>query len=56
MINKIKRLLSKNACRECDYYRENGVCQSKKVATSGCHPHVNWIDRHFCRPYKGINK
>jgi hypothetical protein len=53
MINKIKGFLARNACDECDYYNpENGVCQSKKIATCGCHPCVNWFDKHFCEPRK----
>ena len=53
MINKIKKFLAKNVCSECDYYKsENGVCQSKKCATCGCHPYVTWFDRKFCEPYK----
>ena len=52
MIHKIKEFLYKNACNECDYYRKNNnTCQSKKVQTCGCHPYVNWIDRHFCEPH-----
>lgn len=53
MINKIKEFLSRNACIKCDYYNSvNGVCQSKKVQTCGCHPCINWFDRKFCTPYK----
>jgi hypothetical protein len=53
MINKIKKLLNKNACSECNYYNpDTKVCQSKKVQTYGCHPYVNWFDRKFCKPYK----
>ncbi len=53
LIDKIKEFLARNVCSECDYFNpENGVCQSKKVQTCGCHPYVNWGDRHFCEPYK----
>lgn len=53
MIKKLIGLLKRNPCKDCDYYRkENNVCQSKKVATCGNHPYVNWFDRHFCEPYK----
>ena len=53
MIKKLIKWLKRNPCKNCDYYyKENNTCQSKKVATCGCHPYVNWFDRHFCEPYK----
>lgn len=53
MIKQIINWLKRNPCKECIYYRaQNGTCQSKKVATCGTHPYVNWIDRLFCEPYK----
>lgn len=53
MTNIIKEWLNKNVCIECDYYNENNnVCQSKKVATCGCHSYVSWFDKHFCEPHK----
>lgn len=54
MIDKLIQWFNRNSCKECDYYfPENNVCQSKKCATCGCHPYVNWFDRHFCEAYKG---
>jgi len=53
MIRKLIKWFNRNYCKECDYYcAGNNVCQSKKCATNGCHPYVNWFDRHFCKPYK----
>ena len=53
MIKKLIQWFKRNACKDCDYYYpENNVCQSKKCVTCGCHPYVNWFDRHFCQPYK----
>ena len=52
MIKKLIKWLKRNSCKNCDYYRKNNICQSKKVVTFGCHPYVNWFDRHFCTPYK----
>lgn len=53
MIYKLIQWFKRNACKECDYYcSKNNVCQSKKVATCGCHPYVNLTDRLFCKPYK----
>jgi len=53
MIKKLIKWFKRNACKECDYYYpENNVCQSKKCETCGCHPYVNWFDRHFCTPHK----
>lgn len=57
MIHKLIRWFmknyKKNACKECDYYcADYNTCQSKKCATCGRHPYVNWFDRHFCEPYK----
>lgn len=53
MINKLPQWLKRNACKGCDYYcEENNVCQSKKCATCGTHPHPDCFDRHFCKPYK----
>lgn len=53
MLNKLIQWLKRNPCKECDYYYPaSNVCQSKKCATCGCHPYVNWIDRHFCEAYK----
>lgn len=53
MINKLIQWFKRNACKECDYYHaESNVCQSKKCETCGCHPYVNWFDRHFCEPHK----
>ena len=52
MINKIIKWIKRNPCEECDYYKPNGICQSKKVITCGNHPYVNFIDRLFCEPYK----
>ena len=52
-MNKLIQWFKRNACKECDYYHaENNVCQSKKCETCGCHPYVNWFDRHFCEPHK----
>ena len=52
MSNTIQEWLNENACSKCDYYcAKNNVCQSKKCATCGCHPYVNWFDRHFCKAY-----
>lgn len=52
-MHKLIQWFKRDACKECDYYHaENKVCQSKKCATCGCHPYVNWFDRHFCEPYK----
>lgn len=53
MIHKLIQWFKRNACEKCDYYHtSNNTCQSKKCATCGCHPYVNWFDRHFCEPYK----
>jgi hypothetical protein len=53
MVYRLVRWFNKNACRICSYYcTENNVCQSKKCATYGRNPYVNWFDRHFCKPYK----
>jgi len=53
MLYKLIQWFKRNACKDCDYYYpENNVCQSKKCETCGCHPYVNWFDRHFCQPYK----
>ena len=53
MINKIKKILNKNACIKCDYYRSRDtVCQLLKHMPCGYHWEVNWLDRHFCRPHK----
>lgn len=53
MIKKLIKWFKRNPCKTCVYYRQrNNVCQSKKVATCGCHPYVNWIDRLFCEPLK----
>ena len=53
MIKKLIKWLMRNPCIECKYYhKENNVCQSKKCATCGCHPYVNWFDRHFCEAHK----
>ena len=52
MIKKLIKWLKRNYCKNCDYYKKNNICQSKNVATCGCHPYVNWFDRHFCTPYK----
>lgn len=50
-MNKLMSWLKKNACVNCDYYiKTNKTCQSKKCV--GVIPYVNWIDRHFCKPYK----
>jgi Pyruvate/2-oxoacid:ferredoxin oxidoreductase delta subunit len=52
MTYKLIPVFKRNTCEDCIYYcSENKVCQSKKVATSGCHPYVDWFDRHFCKPY-----
>ena len=52
---KIQEMLKRNPCKECLFYSEgNNVCQSKKVATAGVHPYVNFLDRFFCEPYKGM--
>ena len=57
MIKKLFKWLEKNSCIECEYYcKENNVCQSKKCATYGCNPYVNWFDKHFCKPYKAENE
>ena len=38
-------------CRDCIYYNENSnTCESKKVATSGNHSKVTWLDRLLCEP------
>ena len=51
---KIKELLTRNPCNECDYYHsENNTCQSKKLATCGNHPYINKFDKMFCEPYRG---
>jgi len=43
----------RNPCKECEFYHsKDNVCQSKKVATCGCHPYVDWFDRHLCQPYE----
>jgi len=56
-MSKLIQLFKKNACKDCGYYcPENNVCQSKKCVTCGCHPYVNWFDRHFCQPYKESEK
>lgn len=51
-VKKLIKWFKRNPCKSCDYYKKNNICQSKKVATCGCHPYVNWFDRHFCEPYK----
>ena len=51
-VKKLIKWFKRNPCKNCDYYKENNICQSKKVATCGCHPYVNWFDRLFCEPYK----
>lgn len=57
MIYNLIQWFKRNPCKECDYYRpKNNICQSKKCATYGCYPHVDWIDRHFCQPYKTEKK
>ena len=46
---KIFEWLKRNPCKKCKYYIvTNNTCQSKKCATCGRHPYVNWFDRHFC--------
>jgi hypothetical protein len=53
MINKLIQWFNRNPCKECDYYHaENNTCQSKKCATCGRYPYVNWFDRHFCEAHK----
>lgn len=50
---KLIQWFKRNACKDYDYYHpENNICHSKKCETCGCHPYVNWFDRHFCQPYK----
>lgn len=51
---KIKAFFKKNACEDCLYYNESTKrCVSKKMGTNGWGD-VDWIDRHFCEPYKGF--
>lgn len=53
MIYKLIQWFKRNPCKDCDYYHShNNICQSKKVSTCGCHPYVNWFDRHFCEAHK----
>ena len=53
MIKKLLSYLRRNPCTECNYYvPEHNICQSKKCATCGCHPHVTLFDRLFCEAYK----
>lgn len=52
MTKKLIKWLKRNSCKNCDYYKKNNICQSKKVATCGCHPYANWFDRHFCTPHR----
>lgn len=53
MIHKLIQWFKQNVCIECDYYcSENNVCQSKKCATCGRNPYVDWFDRHFCEAHK----
>ena len=53
MIDKLIQWFNRDDCKGCNYYcTENKVCRLKKYATCGCHPHVSWFDRHFCKPYK----
>lgn len=51
-VKKLIKWFKRNPCKNCDYYNKvNNICQSKKVATCGCHSYVNWFDRLFCEPY-----
>ena len=52
-MGKIKELIKRNPCLNCDYYhKENNTCQSKKCATCGNHSEVTFIDRMLCEPHK----
>lgn len=53
MIKKLIKWFKRNPCKECEFYHSKDiVCQSKKVATCGRHPYVDWFDRHLCQPYE----
>ena len=55
VIMKLKEILKRNPCSECDYYiKENNTCQSKKCGTGG-DGRVDFIDKLFCEPYKDLN-
>lgn len=56
MIKKFIKWFKRNPCKNCDFYKENNICQAKKVTTCSCHPYVNWFDRHFCEPYRAENE
>ena len=51
-VKKVIKWFKRHPCKNCDYYTENNICQSKKLATCGNHPYVNWFDRLICEPYK----
>lgn len=53
MFKWIKILLTRNPCKECDYYHKaNKTCHSKKCCTGEC-GYVTFWDRWWCEPYKG---
>ena len=53
MFKWVKTLLTRNPCKECDFYCEaNNICKSKKVCT-GLFGYVTFWDRLWCEPYKG---
>lgn len=53
MFKWIKTLVTRNPCKECDYYHKtNKTCHSKKCCT-GRYGYVTFWDRLWCEPYKG---
>ena len=55
MFKWIKTLLTRNPCKECDYYHKaNKTCHSKKCCTGD--GYVTFWDRLWCEPYRGDAK
>ena len=51
---KLFDIFKRNPCKECvRYHNENNTCQSKKIYTCGTNPYVGFLDRMFCKPYRG---